>query len=97
MYHQLRWRLSQGHEIGRFYERVASLVLGVTSTVAYRLSLISVVVDSNFTSSPILFAFAMSAAEAEETQSTLEDGGQGPGAPTPLSVLEASDLLSKSY
>lgn len=30
----------------------------------------------------------MSGAEADETQSVLEDGGQGPGAPTPLSVLE---------
>lgn len=31
----------------------------------------------------------MSAAEAEETQSVYEDGGAGgPGAPTPLSVLE---------
>ena len=31
----------------------------------------------------------MSAAEAEETQSAYEDGGAGgPGAPTPLSVLE---------
>ncbi|KAL8863809.1 MAG: hypothetical protein Q9198_010317, partial [Flavoplaca austrocitrina] len=30
----------------------------------------------------------MSGAEAEETQSVVEDGGQGPGAPTPLTVLE---------
>lgn len=30
----------------------------------------------------------MSGAEAEEAQSGFEDGGQGPGAPTPLSVLE---------
>lgn len=32
----------------------------------------------------------MSGAEAEDTQSVVEDGGQGPGAPTPLSVLEVS-------
>ena len=32
----------------------------------------------------------MSAAEAEETQSAYGDGGGGPGAPTPLSVLEVS-------
>lgn len=32
----------------------------------------------------------MSGAEAEETQSVVEDGGQGPGAPTPLSVLEVN-------
>lgn len=30
----------------------------------------------------------MSGADAEETQSVVEDGGQGPGAPTPLTVLE---------
>ncbi len=30
----------------------------------------------------------MSAAEAEETQSAYGDGGGGPGAPTPLSVLD---------
>ena len=30
----------------------------------------------------------MSAGEAEETQSTFGDGGGGPGAPTPLAVLE---------
>lgn len=30
----------------------------------------------------------MSGAEVEDAQSTIEDGGQGPGAPTPLSVLE---------
>ena len=30
----------------------------------------------------------MSAGEAEETQSAYGDGGGGPGAPTPLSVLE---------
>lgn len=30
----------------------------------------------------------MSGAEAEEAQSAIEDGGQGPGAPTPLIVLE---------
>lgn len=30
----------------------------------------------------------MSAAEADETQSVSGDGGAGPGAPTPLSVLE---------
>lgn len=30
----------------------------------------------------------MSGAEADEAQSGLEDGGQGPGAPTPLTVLE---------
>lgn len=35
-------------------------------------------------------AVNMSGAEAEETQSVVEDGGQGPGAPTPLSVLEVS-------
>ena len=35
----------------------------------------------------------MSAAEAEETQSAYEDGGAGgPGAPTPLSVLEVQSL-----
>ncbi len=31
----------------------------------------------------------MSAGEADETQSAYGDGGGGPGAPTPLSVLEA--------
>lgn len=30
----------------------------------------------------------MSTEEAEETQSTFGDGGGGPGAPTPLAVLE---------
>lgn len=30
----------------------------------------------------------MSAAEADETQSAYGDGGGGPGAPTPLSVLD---------
>ena len=37
---------------------------------------------------PLAHCFNMSGAEAEEGQSTFEDGGQGPGAPTPLSVLE---------
>lgn len=32
----------------------------------------------------------MSAAEADGTQSALGDGGGGPGAPTPLSVLDVS-------
>lgn len=32
----------------------------------------------------------MSAAEADETQSAYGDGGGGPGAPTPLSVLDVS-------
>ncbi|KAL8887494.1 MAG: hypothetical protein Q9205_003032 [Flavoplaca limonia] len=36
----------------------------------------------------------MSGAEAEETQSVVEDGGQGPGAPTPLTVLEGVAGLS---
>ena len=37
----------------------------------------------------------MSAGEAEETQSAYGDGGQtGPGAPTPLSVLEVNILSS---
>ena len=31
----------------------------------------------------------MSTEEAEETQSNFGDGGGGPGAPTPLAVLEA--------
>ncbi len=35
----------------------------------------------------------MSGAEAEEAQSIVEDGGQGPGAPTPLNVLEVSHLV----
>jgi len=30
----------------------------------------------------------MSAGEADETQSAYGDGGGGPGAPTPLSVLD---------
>lgn len=30
----------------------------------------------------------MSATETEESQSGFDDGGQGPGAPTPLTVLE---------
>ena len=33
-------------------------------------------------------ALKMSGTEADETQSAYGDGGQGPGAPTPLSVLE---------
>ncbi|KAL8847042.1 MAG: hypothetical protein Q9221_007902 [Calogaya cf. arnoldii] len=36
----------------------------------------------------------MSGQEADETQSVVEDGGQGPGAPTPLSVLEGVAGLS---
>ena len=38
----------------------------------------------------------MSAEEADETQSAFGDGGGGPGAPTPLSVLEVrrSNVLS---
>lgn len=47
--------------------------------------------DSNICHSPSKVATVnMSAAEAEETQSVVEDGGQGPGAPTPLSVLEVN-------
>lgn len=39
----------------------------------------------------------MSAGEAEETQSACGDGGAGgPGAPTPLSVLEVFGTLSIS-
>ena len=37
----------------------------------------------------------MSAAEAEETQSAYGDGGGGPGAPTPLSVLEVSNMMPR--
>ena len=32
----------------------------------------------------------MSAGEADETQSAYGDGGGGPGAPTPLSMLDVS-------
>lgn len=39
----------------------------------------------------------MSVAEADETQSVVEDGGQGPGAPTPLNVLEARLTLLEKY
>ena len=35
----------------------------------------------------------MSAGEAEETQSAYGDGGGGPGAPTPLSVLEVRNAV----
>lgn len=35
----------------------------------------------------------MSTGEAEETQSALGDGGGGPGAPTPLAVLEVWCLM----
>ena len=37
----------------------------------------------------------MSAAEAEETQSAYGDGGGGPGAPTPLSVLEVRNIIPR--
>ncbi|KAI4168540.1 MAG: hypothetical protein LQ343_006326 [Gyalolechia ehrenbergii] len=36
----------------------------------------------------------MSGADADEAQSVVEDGGQGPGAPTPLNVLEGVAGLS---
>lgn len=36
----------------------------------------------------------MSTGEAEETQSTFGDGGGGPGAPTPLAVLEVCTFHS---
>ncbi|KAL8717787.1 MAG: hypothetical protein Q9225_005002 [Loekoesia sp. 1 TL-2023] len=36
----------------------------------------------------------MSGAEADEAQSAFEDGGQGPGAPTPLTALEGVAGLS---
>ena len=40
----------------------------------------------------------MSAGEAEETQSAYGDGGGGPGAPTPLSVLEVcNNIPRKAY
>ena len=37
----------------------------------------------------------MSAGEAEETQSAYGDGGGGPGAPTPLSVLEVRNAVPR--
>ena len=37
----------------------------------------------------------MSAGEAEETQSAYGDGGGGPGAPTPLSVLEVRNTIPR--
>ena len=37
----------------------------------------------------------MSAAEADETQSAYGDGGGGPGAPTPLSVLEVRNTIPR--
>lgn len=41
---------------------------------------------------------AMSAGEADGTQSCGDDGGAGgPGAPTPLSVLEVSEALGISF
>ena len=36
----------------------------------------------------------MSAGEADETQSAYGDGGGGPGAPTPLSVLDVRIFFS---
>lgn len=37
----------------------------------------------------------MSAVEADETQSAYGDGGGGPGAPTPLSVLEVRNIIAR--
>ena len=37
----------------------------------------------------------MSGGEAEETQSAYGDGGGGPGAPTPLSVLEVRNTIPR--
>ena len=34
-------------------------------------------------------------AEADEAQSTIEDGGGGPGAPTPLSVLDVCRMRAE--
>ena len=39
----------------------------------------------------------MSAAEADETQSAYGDGGGGPGAPTPLSVLEVRNAIPRRF
>ena len=39
----------------------------------------------------------MSAGEADDAQSAIEDGAGGPGAPTPLTVLEASISLCDLY
>ncbi|KAL8938253.1 MAG: hypothetical protein Q9216_003993 [Gyalolechia sp. 2 TL-2023] len=51
--------------------------------------------DFNDRRSSVPVAFAtMSGAEADEAQSVVEDGGQGPGAPTPLNVLEGVAGLS---
>lgn len=38
----------------------------------------------------------MSAAEADETQSAFGEGGGGPGAPTPLSVLDVIVMFQLS-
>lgn len=42
-------------------------------------------------------ALEMSGNDADENQSVVEDGGQGPGAPTPLTVLEVRTFAVHSF